>query len=118
GKPVKAGPPPAKAAAKTTKTAAKATKAPARKSGSPLRANSPLRDAEPPPSPAARVDPAKLGGATDSYGPEAQRALFRAGLAEPASGDDVTAETPRPGTPEDRPARFMGRRRRRQLRAD
>jgi hypothetical protein len=80
------------------------------------------RVAEPRPTAAARVDPARLGGATDAYGPEGARALFRAGLVEPATGEDITAETPRPEIRPDRPApsgvRFMGRRRRRQLRAD
>jgi hypothetical protein len=126
--PARTATPVAKAAKSTPakSTPAKSTPvkvAPAtRKASSNGRPREADRVAEPPPTAAARVDPARLCGATDSYGPEGARALFRAGLVEPASGDDVTAETARPEIRTDRPApsgvRFMGRRRRRQLRAD
>lgn len=105
--------------------AASPTRRPAE--GSPTRrpaSGSPTRRpvAEPPPTPAARVDPTRLGP-PGSYGPEASRALFRAGLAEPAADQAGPPTRPVPAVPadaaEDRPeVRLLGRRRRRQLRAD
>ena len=112
------------ARAKPAKSSAAATKGPVKATGQRAGAK---RTSEPRPTAAARVDPARLAGAgaaIEAYGPEATRALFRAGLAEPAAAIQIddTAETPRPeliserrGRPE---VRLMGRRRRRQLRAD
>lgn len=109
--------------AKSSATAA--AKAPARKPASQRAATRPT--SEPRPTAAARVDPARLaeaGAAVEAYGPEATRALFRAGLAERAAPTQIddTAETPRPEVAPEQPVRpevrLMGRRRRRQLRAN
>jgi hypothetical protein len=114
--------PPAKAAAKKAAAPAKSAATAAKPARTPSK-----RTSEPRPTAAARVDPARLAGAgaaVEAYGPEATRALFRAGLAEPAASVEVddTAETPRPEIAPERRSRpevrLMGRRRRRQLRAD